>query len=173
MPDDAEAAALGRMSKNPARFEAKCMQAWASAAVDVGKFEAMVEEAIVSLGLPIKAFEDGNMTKFWRVTAAEIDEFATFQVVLETTLFGEVFLKLRAGSSLYDWTPARAMLFANKWNMEKRFTKVYLDDKDEDLLVLEMDMDLQLILLAERNDLVLQTLIWDFQSSMCDFILRD
>ena len=101
----------------------------------------LVLQALGRLGLEYELREDKSEVMVWRVEI-DVDDRnkAGITVLLESE--DRNLLKLRAGfDPPKEMTAARRMLLANKWNKERRFTKVFVHDDGD--FVLEADLNLK------------------------------
>ena len=111
------------------------------------EYESMVLEAVKSLGLQADFVEDTPKIRMWRVYT----EFGKLLIRIE----GSHLLKLQVIYARPDeLSPASALVFANKWNLQKRFTKLAVHTEDNTVMQLEYDADLQHAQLAAVREMI-------------------
>ena len=97
--------------------------------------ESMVIEAVRSLQLPLEAIEGSEMAKMklWRVEA----DFGLFVMMLQDSHL----LKLQAAFKRPEkWSVPQALVFANIENRDRRYTKCFLDEEADLVLVDNVDL---------------------------------
>ena len=108
------------------------------------EYDSIVLEAV---GFQAELIDKSPKIRMWRMET----EFGNLLLRIEDSHF----LKLQAVYGRPDeLSPASAVVFANKWNIKRRFTKMAVPAVDDTVMQLEYDADLQHAQVAAVREMI-------------------